>query len=236
MAEFRKLVSPSLTTLFVEEITKNILSNKLRIGDKLPNERELSRLMKVSRAVIKAGIARLAAKGFVAVAPRKGVFVADYKRQGGTEILLSLLEFNNGKFDPPLLDSLYEIRRNMEGHIVRLAAQRRTSQDIAELRDQLKVVAKQHDAEKLAEETFKFYHLLAVASGNLVYPLSFYSNGKIYIPLFQLGYRQATKDERLHKMRRLVDLIEKKDVDGAVACALDLVDWGRSVVDKHYGF
>lgn len=232
MNEFRELVAPSLTTLFVEEITRSILSNTLKVGEKLPNERELAAMMKVSRAVVKGGINRLANKGFVKVVPRKGVFVEDYKRQGGAEILLSLLEYNNGELEPPLLDSLYEVRENTECDIIRLAAIHRTEHDLLALREQMKMLEQENDPQKLAEETFKFYHLLAIASGNFVYPLTFYNSGKIYIPLFRMVYRKIPKTKRLQRMKKLVDLIEKKDVDESVECARELIKWGRKMVEK----
>ena len=70
---FQALVSPSLTDLFVEQVQGMILSGELKVGEKLPTERELAATMKVSLAVVNGGISRLAARGFVRIAPRKGV-------------------------------------------------------------------------------------------------------------------------------------------------------------------
>ena len=33
-------------------------------------------------------------------------------------------------------------------------------------------------------------------------------------------------------MKKLVDLIEKKDVDESVECARELIKWGRKMVEK----
>lgn len=234
MKEFTELVSPTLTALFVKEITKSILSGRLMIGEKLPNERELAKMMKVSRAVIKGGVAQLASKGFLEVVPRTGVFVADYKRQGTPETLQSVLEHNGGKLDAPTLDSLYEMRENQETHIVRLAAERRTEMDLVNLYSQMEILESASSPQKLAEETFRFYHTLAIASGNLVYPLLVYGNRKLYTSLFLSVYRQVPKEERLRKMKCLVGLIEKGKADEAVACALDLIKWGKKMVNKYY--
>lgn len=49
---FQTLVSPSLTDLFVEQVQGMILSGELKVGEKLPTERELAATMKVSLAVV----------------------------------------------------------------------------------------------------------------------------------------------------------------------------------------
>ena len=42
---FQALVSPSLTDLFVEQVQGMILSGELKVGEKLPTERELAEMM-----------------------------------------------------------------------------------------------------------------------------------------------------------------------------------------------
>ena len=79
---FKRLTAPSLTDLFVTELKSMILSGELKIGDKLPPERQLAEKMNVSLAVVHGGISRLTALGFLHVMPRQGVFIADYVRDG----------------------------------------------------------------------------------------------------------------------------------------------------------
>ena len=62
--QFQKISTPSLKDLFVKELENKILSGELKVGDKLPSERELASSMQVSRAVVNAGIAELEQKGF----------------------------------------------------------------------------------------------------------------------------------------------------------------------------
>ncbi len=79
---FKKLSTVSLTDLFTEELKRMILTGELRAGEQLPPERQMASEMNVSLAVVHAGITRLTALGFLRVAPRKGIFVADYLRTG----------------------------------------------------------------------------------------------------------------------------------------------------------
>ena len=62
--EFQKISSPSLRDLFVEQLEHPILSGKLKIGEKLPPERQLAEMMQVSRAVVNSGLGELERKRF----------------------------------------------------------------------------------------------------------------------------------------------------------------------------
>ena len=62
---FRKLTTPSLKEVFVQEVENMILSGELKIGDKLPPESELVESTGVSLSVVTAGIAELESCGFV---------------------------------------------------------------------------------------------------------------------------------------------------------------------------
>ena len=50
--EFQKISSPSLRELFVDQLEHMILSGKLKIGEKLPPERQLAEMMQVSLSLI----------------------------------------------------------------------------------------------------------------------------------------------------------------------------------------
>ena len=213
---FPRLVSPSLTELFVKEMIRRILSGQMSVGERLPNVRELARMMKVSRAVISNGFTHLGRMGFVEIIPRQGVFVADYRLKGTMEALREFLEYNGGRFDPAMMDSIHEIRDCQEVHIVRLAAERRTERDVADLRAQIKVLESASELETLAEEAFTFSLLLARASGNVLYPMLIYSRKIIYEPVLLAVFRHIPKTGRLERMRRIVDLIEAKKVNEAV--------------------
>ena len=110
MIEFSKLNSPTLKDLFIKELETMILSGKLQIGEKLPSERELAKSMQVSRAVVNSGIAELSRKGFLNIKPRIGAFVADYRRNGTMETLISIMKYNGGRLRDAEIRSILELR------------------------------------------------------------------------------------------------------------------------------
>jgi DNA-binding FadR family transcriptional regulator len=232
--KFNELASPSLKELFVQEITENILSGNLVVGERLPNERDLAEKMRVSRAVVNGGLTVLAHRGFVEMVPRKGAFVADYKRRGKIETLEAILKYSGGRFDPKTLESIYEVRTCVERHMAELAAKNRTSENLAEMKKQLDLLSELEDPEELGKATHEFYHLLSVASGNIIYPLNIEAYRIIYIPLLTAIYRRVPKAERLVLMERLVTLIEKQEPRKAADCVTRIIDLGRRALSGHY--
>ena len=107
---FKKLSAPSLKELFVAELEGMILSGKLEIGAKLPPERELAESMQVSRAVVNSGLDEMEKKGFLVVKPRIGTFVADYRKYGTADTLVSIMQYNGGMLRDKEVRSILEVR------------------------------------------------------------------------------------------------------------------------------
>jgi len=177
----------SLKDLFVARFEKLILSGKLSIGEKLPSERELALRLGVSRPVVHDGLMDLVSKGLVSMKPRVGTVVNDYRREGSLAILSSLVNYNNGRLDSRLLDSMLEMRMLIEVETARLAALRRTEEQLEALSDLLReeedVASEAID--RIAEIDFGFHHLVAMATGNFVYPLLLNSFRQVYVSLTQ---------------------------------------------------
>lgn len=232
--EYRELISPSLKELFVREIEGMILSGQIKAGEKLPTERELATRMRVSRAVINGGVSELAAKGFLEVIPRKGTFVADFKYRGRIDTLIAILNYNSGRFDPKMLDSIIEVRYCFEPRIAALAAQNRGPDDLDKLRGQMEKIRRLERTEALAAETHGFYHTLSVASGNGIYPLLINAFEPIYKALLAAVYRLGLHDSRMRLMDELMQAIVRGEAERAASRTTDIILWSKDILDKNY--
>ncbi len=139
----------------------------------------------VSRPVLHEALVDLDLKGLVQIVPRRGVFVSDYRRSGSLAILSSLLVYKNGKLDSSILQSLLDMRLIIETESARLAASNWTSDQMDEFH---KLVCMEKDREnnnpKILTDTDFIFHLsVAIASGNLVYPLVINSFKRVYTNL-----------------------------------------------------
>lgn len=214
--EFAKLCAPSLKDLFVKEIENSILSGKLEIGSKLPSERELADMMQVSRAVVNAGIVEMSKKGFLTIKPRIGTFVADYRRKGTIETLVSIMNYNGGTLRPAEIKSILEFRLVLDKLAVQLAIPKITDEEQNLLKGYVDQMQFTTSPTKAAELAFDFHHELGMISGNTLLPLIFYS---FKYPIFSLWERFC----RLHGTNSLYKntlslytFIEKRDITGAI--------------------
>jgi DNA-binding FadR family transcriptional regulator len=163
----------SLKDICVARFEELILSGRLSIGQKLPSERELALQLGVSRPVVHEGLIDLAAKGLVTLIPRKGTIVNDYRREGSIALLTSLLKYNQGKLEPLLLESILRMRELFEVETARLAALNREEDHLRAFEQLLEKegTVKDHQVDKITELDFEFHLTVALASGNMIYPL-----------------------------------------------------------------
>ncbi|MEW7290598.1 FadR/GntR family transcriptional regulator [Aquimarina sp. 2304DJ70-9] len=152
------------------EIQKKIISQirdlinykNLEPGDKLPSERTLSEKFEVSRGNIREAIQKLEFYGLLQSIPQSGTFVANIgviAMNGMIEDILRLEE--------PEFKSLVETRILLELKTARLAALRRTDDDLKLIKEALDAYAdKVIKGEDAVQEDLLFHLAIAKASGN----------------------------------------------------------------------
>ena len=124
---FREIVAPTVKELFIQQLEGMILSGELRPGDRLPTERELADEMKISKTVVHEGLRELHRLGFLDIASRRGVTVADYAQTGSLETLRAIMDFHGGLPDAKTAGSILQLRYYLEGPALEELAARRDS-------------------------------------------------------------------------------------------------------------
>lgn len=173
--EFQKISSPSLKELFIEQLEHLILSGKLKIGERLPSERQLAESMQVSRAVVNGGISELEKRGFLEVKPRSGTYVADYRRKGTVDTLISIMNYNGGHLRNEEIRSILEVRESLDILTVRLCVKRLTEENVECLHQLAQKIRLSESVRDAAEAAFAFEHEFALLSGNVLIPLIYRS-------------------------------------------------------------
>ncbi|MGN1279866.1 MAG: FadR/GntR family transcriptional regulator, partial [Limosilactobacillus sp.] len=169
--EFHKINAPSSTDLFVKQLEEAILSGQLHPGEQLPSERELQAQLGVSRNVVNTALRRLASKNLILMKPRQGNYIADFRRNGNLDTLDIILNFNRGHYNRHLLQSIIDMRWQVEPIIVSLAAQRSTDVQYKRIKHLLIAFDGSKDPREEGEIIANFFHELAIASDNDIYPL-----------------------------------------------------------------
>jgi GntR family transcriptional regulator, transcriptional repressor for pyruvate dehydrogenase complex len=146
----------------VNHIRSLIEDGTLQPGDKIPPEREFARLLKMSRASVRAGIGYLAAMGVMKVRHGVGTFVSD-----------GPAEFSNASLG--LMGALhgfqswqmFETRLILESNLAALAAERGKEEHHAALAEEVAEIFAFVDspADFLIHDVI-FHRIVAQASGN----------------------------------------------------------------------
>jgi DNA-binding FadR family transcriptional regulator len=226
----RPIRKESLKDVFVARFEKLILSGKLSIGEKLPSERELALRLGVSRPVVHDGLMDLVSKGLVSMKPRVGTVVNDYRKEGSLSMLTSLVNYQNGRLEPRLFESMVEMRMLIEVENARLAASRRSQEHL----DALKMLLEEEtdldprEIERIADVDFGFHHLIAMATGNFVYPLLLNSFRQVYTSLTKRFFSDPEVFSVVFGFHReLARAIEDRDETRAMEIMRDLLVHGR---------
>jgi len=225
---------PSLKKACVTQLEEQILSGQLKIGEKLPSERKLADMLNISRPVVHEALVDLAAKGLVEISPRRGVFVTDYRTTGSCALLTTLLSYHQGELDDAFFHSLAEMRILLEVETAQLAAHKRSTEQLQELQDLVdqEMSAGREDPTTLAELDFQFHLLVALASGNLMYPLVINSFKPVYTNLTGRFFQKHSHntliiDQVYEYHHRLLSAFSERDSQTAAAIMTDMLQHGQ---------
>ena len=235
-ASFSPISTRSLKDEFMERFESLILSGKFSPGERVPSERELGVLFGVSRPVVHEGLRTLESRGLVTIESRRGVRINDYRREGSIEMLLSILNYTGGKLSTQLFDGILEMRRLFEVETARLAANRRTDAQLADLRG---VLARERPgltmpARDVAAIDYDFHLSIAIASGNGIYPLLMNSFRKIYSNILEGFFSDPSVIEPVFVLHRsLVEAITTGDPALAGSLMLELLGFSERNLRRH---
>ena len=150
----------------VERLRRMIHSGELSPGDRLPPERDLARLLGVSRPTLRAGIRSLSTVGILQSRQGAGTFVVE-KDESPTldssplRMLSALHGFTS--------DEMFEARLALEMSIAGLAAERSTSEQMTLMAEQITgMYASLDNPEQYLVHDMKFHQTIAAASDNRI--------------------------------------------------------------------
>ncbi|TDD42965.1 FadR family transcriptional regulator [Nonomuraea terrae] len=206
----------------VEAIGRRIVSGQEAPGSTLDLD-ALEITYDVSKTVVREALKVLAAKGLVDARPKRGTFVRS--RSQWSLLDPDLLRW---QFEEPsgsgLLDDLYEVRIIVEPAGARLAALRRTEEEVELLAAALAAVDEQADAEAIIEADLAFHRQLLEASHNELLIRMEY--------IIEIGLRardllvhtEGHRDDFLPPHRAVLDAVRRADPDGAERAMRELLE------------
>ena len=150
----------------VSQLREMIHRGELRSGDRLPPERDLAKLLGVSRPTLRAAIRSLAAVGVLQSKQGAGTFVVEADDSPALDgnalrLMASLQGFTSKE--------MFEARLSLEMAIVALAAERTTGEYLTIMAEEITgMFASLDDPEQYLVHDMHFHQTIAAASGNRI--------------------------------------------------------------------
>lgn len=150
-----------------EEVAKQIerlILKKLQPGDKLPSERELAEMLRVSRGSIRDAIRGLELLGLVEPRQGTGTIVREISADSVVNPFANAL-----KRRKELVSELIDFRKMLEPPLAARAATHASPEEVAEMEEILRrQEEKQHQGDAGVAEDTEFHYSVALASDNSV--------------------------------------------------------------------
>ncbi len=146
----------------IEQVHDLITAGQLKVGDRLPSERELASQLQVGRSTVREAIRAMESLGLLEVRPGEGTFLTAHPHD-------SRPDTPNGNFFRAWDNQhkLFEVRKVIEPDLAALAARRATSSHLQQMHEALK---EQEGMIKRGYNIIKvdtaFHFLIAEAAGN----------------------------------------------------------------------
>jgi GntR family transcriptional regulator, transcriptional repressor for pyruvate dehydrogenase complex len=213
-AIFEQVVrEPRLSDKVADILLETILSKRLKVGDRLPSERELGEQFGVSRTVVREAVRAVVAKGVIEVRSGSGLRVAAVDALAVSESMSLFLR--GGTLD---FEKVHEVRALLEVHIAGVAAERADTQDVARLRDVHKRMRHETaDVEAAARDDLEFHRVIARSTKNDLYLLLMDSIGSALIDIRRANLGSGSSPMTLDQHERVLERIAAHDQEGARA-------------------
>jgi len=154
----------TISEKIVDQITKLVVTGNLKVGDKLPPERELAEMLGVGRSSLREALRSMINMGLLAVKHSEGTYI----KKADANSLKPYFQWNI-MLENSTLDDLIEARELIELNVVTKAAERRTSEDMRKLEETIKNMKENTDDRKtLVDYDIEFHRMLVEIAGNSI--------------------------------------------------------------------
>ncbi|HPW68778.1 MAG: FadR/GntR family transcriptional regulator [Desulfomonilia bacterium] len=160
----RPLMRSRLSGEIENILLTSIIKRQLAVGEKLPTERELARDLEVNRSTVREALGKLESLDLVEIRHGDGAYVKDFQESGSLELIRAMIRLDERQRDD-VIAALLEFRTIIGPEMAFHAARNRTDDHIEALEE---VIWNGNDLSTL-EKDIRVHHIIALASGNILY-------------------------------------------------------------------
>ena len=202
-------------------IMRDIFFHKLKPGEKLPSERDLSESLSVDRTSLRVALKQLEAMGLLDIRRGDGIYVKDFLKHAGIDFLRTLFSRNEALEDELaadlfVIDEVWEWWIIMFPEMLKLAAQRASARDLKTLSDLMDSELNNLDnRDALIELWLDEQDMIATAVNNMVLTLLFNSSRPLRRNMLRIYHDGINKKDMeqfiVNKKSLLMDFLMNSD-------------------------
>lgn len=221
--------APDIPTLVMNQIIELISQGKLKIGDRLPSEQEMTELFGISRISLREAMKLLEAKGYIESRDRKGKFVKSLTDnvKSSIEDLISI--------DHEKIWELLAVRRLIDSEAAHLAAKNLGKEQKARFKKIVDFLDKVGEENVLSSKEggrlySDFFDILADSTRNTIFVHLRKSVTTILTGAFPYSRKKlstipGSSKEIVGQLLRIYHAIEARDPEAAKAATVDHIDY-----------
>lgn len=198
----------------VKVIENYIIRNRLKRGERLPSERELSETLNVGTRSIREALRNLEARGVVRIEHGRGTFVEEKYRDDFARFLADSLELTLTR-DQNLLIELVSVRKIVETSAIADVALTRSEEIVERLKQVLGALEAAKDArdqEAYNRLDVTFHKTIIDATGNRVLTAIYDRMTDLLLESFaKTGYVRGGAERSFSEHREMVESIALRD-------------------------
>ena len=213
----------------IETIQDLLLTKRIKPGDRLPNEMELTKSLSISRGSIREAMKILASYGIVEIKRGDGTYVSrSLTRRLFDQLLFQLILSDNDK------KKLAELRQLLEMGIVRVVIDNATGESMQLIQNAFERMERQaneqpHDSKLLTECDLYFHAAIARATENELIEKIYGFTLELFAPSIEETHRDAQSGNlalQLHKA--ILDGLKARDLKKTEKAVKESLDsWRR---------
>ena len=223
---FQAVATQRLYEQVAGQVTDLVARGEFKPGDRLPPERDLARLLGVSRPTVREAMIALEIAGLVEVRVGAGAFITEKAQTNGANHRLF-----EGVGSSPV--ELIAARRTIEPEVAALAAQLATAEEIAAIAETVTMIAAAQDTPAHRAADHKFHVRIGHAShNNILTTIVDECWAEMYSPMFErMGAITGLIVSRCSPQQRDVTVAEHEAVYRAIAARDPAA--ARAAMDAH---
>ena len=211
----------------VNVFKESLITGKLRPGDRLPSETELSRRLSISRGSIREAMKILSAFGLVEIRRGDGTYIAQSDKVSFDPLLFSLILSNAN------VKELVEFRELMEFAIVRLVIQHATKENMENIETAISEMEElignyeDYEPDQIVQSDLDFHKALGKATNNRLVEKVYRFVMDFFTPSLRLTHEnQKGGRNALDHHKRIFEALKMGDVEESItAVEGSIVAW-----------